>query len=175
MQLISDHTVGQREYAGYTDAIATIFREEGIGGFYKGITASYWGCAEGAMQFIVYEQLKKRLLFAQNSRRKSIGLAESVELPKASYFWAAAASKAVAAITTYPHEVARTRLREQAKSGVFKYTGMWQTLQLMAKEEGTRSLYSGMGIHLLKVVPNSATMFLCYEIVRTWLDQFDVC
>lgn len=65
-------------------------------------------------------------------------------------------------------------MREQAKAGVFKYKGMWQTLGVMAKEEGTKSLYSGMGIHLLKVVPNSATMFLCYEIARSYLATYEI-
>lgn len=141
---------------------------------YKGITASYWGCAEGALQFIFYEQLKKELLERQNQKRSALNMPLTTELPRATYFWAAAASKAVAAVATYPHEVARTRMREQARAGVFKYKGMWQTLQVMASEEGFKSLYSGMGIHLMKVVPNSATMFLCYEMVRCWLDGFEV-
>lgn len=174
MQLIIDNTAGQHEYTGYMDAIKTIFKEEGLGGFYKGITASYWGCAEGALQFIVYEQIKTRLLASQNDERVRNGMSPVEELPKATYFWAAAASKAVAAVATYPHEVARTRLREQARCGVFKYKGMWQTLGVMAREEGTKSLYSGMGIHLLKVVPNSATMFLCYEIVRGHLATYEI-
>mmetsp|Transcript_44110 Transcript_44110/g.106309 ORF Transcript_44110/g.106309 Transcript_44110/m.106309 type:complete len:312 (-) Transcript_44110:50-985(-) len=174
MQLMVDSDAGQRMYNGYVDAIKTIFREEGIGGFYKGITASYWGCAEGAVQFLIYEQVKTRLLDRENQRRADEGLGPTGELSKATYFWAAAASKFIAAVATYPHEVARTRLREQARSGVFKYSGMWQTLGLMAKEEGTKSLYSGMGVHLMKVVPNSATMFLCYEIVRGWLDQYTI-
>lgn len=174
MQLLIDHNAGQKQYAGYGDAITTIFREEGIGGFYKGITASYWGCAEGSIQFIVYEQLKTRLLEKQNQKRIDQGLPTTQDLPKATYFWAAAASKALAAVATYPHEVARTRMREQAQSGIFKYHGMWQTLGLMAKEEGAKSLYSGMGVHLMKVVPNSALMFLTYEIVRGWLDGYTV-
>ncbi|KAL3909854.1 MAG: hypothetical protein SGARI_002393 [Bacillariaceae sp.] len=145
-----------------------------IGGFYKGITASYWGCAEGALQFIIYEQLKTRLVERQNQRRAAQGLRSSQELPKSTYFWAAAASKAVAAVATYPHEVARTRMREQARSGIFKYKGMWQTLGTMAKEEGAKSLYSGMGVHLMKVVPNSALMFLTYEVVRGYLDGYQV-
>ena len=174
MQLLTDHTAGQTQYAGYGDAIKTILQEEGIGGFYKGITASYWGCAEGALQFIIYEQLKARLLQRQNDQRAARGLRPLQELPKATYFWAAAASKAVAAVATYPHEVARTRMREQARSGVFKYKGMWQTLGTMSKEEGIKSLYSGMGVHLMKVVPNSALMFLTYEIVRSYLDGYKI-
>ena len=110
----------------------------------------------------------------ENERRQSLGLGETKELSKATYFWAAAASKLLAAVTTYPHEVARTRMREQARSGVFRYNGMWNTLGIMAKEEGTKSLYSGMGIHLIKVVPNSALMFLTYEVVREWLDGYTI-
>lgn len=32
MQLLADSSAGQRAYAGYRDAISTIYREEGIGG-----------------------------------------------------------------------------------------------------------------------------------------------
>jgi len=174
MQLLADHTVGQRAYAGYGDAISSIFREEGIGGFYKGIFASYWGCTEGAAQFLMYEQLKKRLLERQNRKRAKQGLEPTTELPNITYFWCAALAKMLASMTTYPHEVARTRLREQARAGIYKYHGMWQTLALIAKDEGRQGLYSGMGVHLIKVVPNSAFMFLTYEIVRAWLGEFAI-
>ena len=66
------------------------------------------------------------------------------------------------------------RMREQARNGVFKYKGMWQTIGLVASEEGRKGLYGGMGVHLLKVVPNSAIMFLTYEIVSSYLERFTV-
>lgn len=104
MQLMADAAVGQRAYNGYGDAISTIFREEGLPGFYKGIAASYWGCAEGAMQFILYEQLKTRLLDRQNLQLTEQGLPETDHLPKLTYFLSAAAAKMAASIATYPHE-----------------------------------------------------------------------
>lgn len=174
MQLIADAAVGQRIYKGYGDVIATIFKHEGIGGFYKGIAASYWGCTEGALQFLVYEQLKTRLLRRENHARHVQGLESTQQLSKVKYFFSAALAKGMASILTYPHEVARTRMREQALSGVFKYKGMWQSLGVIAREEGRSGLYSGMGVHLLKVVPNSALMFLTYEIVNHWLEGFTV-
>ncbi|CAB9506967.1 dinucleotide transporter 2, mitochondrial [Seminavis robusta] len=174
MQIMADQSAGQVVYAGYRDAISTIFREEGIGGFYKGITASYWGCTEGAMQFILYEQFKSRLIKQKNKQRAAEGLPPTDQLSKATYFVSAAAAKMAAAIVTYPHEVARTRLREQSRGGMFKYSGMWQTLGLIAKEEGRQGLYAGMGVHLMKVVPNSALMFLTYEVVRGWLGEFTI-
>jgi solute carrier family 25 protein 33/36 len=173
-QLLADHSAGQKVYTSYSDAISTIMKEEGIGGFYRGIFASYWGCLEGAVQFILYEQLKTNLLMKQNEERKAMGLPETDKLPKLKYFCSAAFAKGVAAIVTYPHEVARTRLREQARGGLFKYNGMWQTIGLIGREEGRSGLYAGMGVHLLKVVPNSAIMFLTYEIVNSWLAQFTI-
>lgn len=174
MQILPDASAGQRAYAGYGDAIASIWKNEGLGGFYKGLAASYWGCSEGALQFLMYEQFKTRLLRRENERRAKQGLPPTQELPKATYFWSAATAKLFAAIAVYPHEVARTRIREQARDGVYRYTGMWKTLSIIAKEEGTRGLYSGLGVHLLKVVPNSAFMFLTYEMVRSWISTFEI-
>ena len=36
-------------------------------------------------------------------------------------------------------------------------------------EEGTRGLYGGMGVHLVRVVPNTAILFYTYETVSRWL------
>lgn len=174
MQLLADASAGQRAYNGYRDAISTIYRDEGVAGFYKGISASYWGCSEGCIQFVVYEKIKTNLLKKQNAARANQGLPPTNRLPKRTYFISAAFSKGIAAIATYPHEVARTRLREQARSGVFKYSGMWKCLQIIGQEEGRQGLYAGMGVHLAKVVPNSAIMFLTYEIVNHWLGQLEI-
>jgi len=176
MQLLSDTNVGQKAYTGYRDAIRTIYQEEGLGGFYRGIYASYWGCIEGALQFVLYEKMKSAMMTRaiiaaslENQDEK-----DNIELPKYVYFWSAAAAKAVASIATYPHEVARTRLREQARMGIFKYSGMWGAIGVIAKEEGRGGLYAGMGVHLMKVVPNSAIMFLTYEVVKSYLSQYTI-
>ena len=42
--------------------VCLMHREEGFRGFWKGLSASYWGCSEGCIQFVVYEKLKKSLL-----------------------------------------------------------------------------------------------------------------
>lgn len=62
MQLLADGAAGQLAYKGYRDAIARIYKEEGLRGFWKGLSASYWGCSEGCIQFVVYEKLKKQLV-----------------------------------------------------------------------------------------------------------------
>jgi solute carrier family 25 protein 33/36 len=64
--------------------------------------------------------------------------------------------------------VLRTRLRQPSVSGVIKYSGLWQTLQLVIKEEGARSLYGGLSAHLMRVVPNAAVMYSIYEGFLRW-------
>jgi len=69
--------------------------------------------------------------------------------------------------------VIRTRLREQPLTvgGIPKYRSMIQSLRLIAREEGRAGLYAGMGPHLLRVVPNTALMFLVYESVMRSVDR----
>ena len=145
----------------------TIWREEGPPGFFKGMSASYVGCFEGAIQWIAYEKVKKSCLcsvhpldrlhnaFAAikgnnnnnsssyvSSSRAAAAVVSSkpprTTLSPTEYFVAAAGSKLIAILVTYPHEVVRTRLREQATNGVFKYTGFVSTLKSIAREEGRR-------------------------------------
>lgn len=141
-------------YGSYADAARKILREEGIGGFYKGLRASYWGTTEAALQFVLYEQLQK-------THRKED------EKP-----WHGAAfgglSKLGASITTYPHEVVRLRMREKPEypGAIPRYTGMIQALQLIAKEEGRAGLYRGISMHLARTVPNSAILFFFFEYFK---------
>lgn len=169
-QLIADTTKGQKQFKSYGEVIKSIYKAEGIGGFFKGLSASYFGCVEGAIQWIAYEKVKK-YVNERTEQRKLNGDSNIESKQNLEYFIAAAASKALAIVATYPHEVVRTRLREQGQMGTFKYGGFMQTLQLIAKEEGRRGLYGGMGLHLLRSVPNAAVMFVSFEIVQKFLSE----
>lgn len=178
-QIMADPTVGQRRYKNYMDVVQSMWKEEGAQGFFKGLTASYVGCFEGAIQWIVYEKFKKVLsqpkpvLSVAGKRQKQPVALERTPTP-AEYFLAAAFSKLVAIACTYPHEVVRTRMREQATNGLFKYTGFINTLQVIAKEEGARGLYGGIGIHIMRSVPNAAVMFVTFELATRWLNNVDL-
>ena len=136
MQLMADQSVGQAIYKNHREVVLRIMREEGIGGFYRGLSANYWICTEGALQFLMYEQIKAYMLDRGNAQRERDGLEPAEKLSKWILFVSAACAKSCAALTTYPFLVARTRMREQARSGVFKYNGMWQTIGVVTKEEG---------------------------------------
>jgi solute carrier family 25 protein 33/36 len=151
-------------YSGVWDAILKIRRTEGLKAFYKGMGASYLGISESVLQFVLYERIKQ-IVQKYNSDRYNTPV--NAPLGTIQNLLVASIAKLVASVTTYPHEVIRTRLREQRS--VIKYKGVFVGLVTIAKEEGIRGLYGGMGPHLMRVVPNAAIMFLTYERVVYWL------
>lgn len=117
------------------------------------MSASYLGVAEGTIQWVLYERLK--------GLARGSALAEEERQVSRFRKWmgtvgAAGTAKMVASLITYPHEVVRTRLRQEPPPGQpRKYTGLLQTIKLVWREEGAASLYGGLSAHLLRVVPVS--------------------
>lgn len=157
-----------RQYKNSLDCIRQTVRHEGIKGLYRGLTASYLGVTESALQWVMYEQMKRALELRAERRA-----ADPHHIPGWADFtekWggklmAAGSAKLIAAAATYPHEVVRTRLRQAPTVSVgggkveMKYTGLMQCFRLIWKQEGMAGLYGGLTPHLLRVVPSAAIMF----------------
>ncbi|XP_053280770.1 solute carrier family 25 member 33 [Pleuronectes platessa] len=132
---------------------------EGIRGFYRGLTASYAGISETMICFLIYETLKKRLAegqFASANGEKEKGASDFLGL-----MMAAAFSKGCASCIAYPHEVIRTRLREEGS----KYKYFFQTGRLIAVEEGYAAFYRGLIPQLIRQIPNTAIVLSSYELI----------
>lgn len=156
----------RRQYKNSYDCTRQILRDEGIKGMYKGMSASYLGVVESTIQWVMYEQLKahlaRRELEIERSGREKTSLDTVVDWTGKAF--AAGGAKLFAAILAYPHEVARTRLRQAPMAnGELKYTGLIQCFKLVWKEEGMMGLYGGLTPHLMRTVPSAAIMFGMYE------------
>jgi solute carrier family 25, member 33/36 len=163
-----------RQYKNSWDCLRQTVRHEGIKGLYRGLTASYLGVTESTMQWVLYERMKLALARRESIRQNQPGYQRTTLDTIEEFggkFGAAAGAKLFAAVVTYPHEVARTRLRQAptiiSETGrpIMKYTSLVQCFRLVAKEEGLAGLYGGMTPHLLRAVPSAAIMFSTYEIV----------
>ena len=139
--------------------VRTIYKESGVRGFWAGITASAWGISETVVHFVIYEELKKRLEKARGKREGEEG--KKTVLDFLGLMGCGAMSKTVATCMAYPHEVARTRLREVGS----KYSSFWGTLGMVYREEGRKGLYRGLGTNLVRQIPNTAVMMSTYELV----------
>jgi solute carrier family 25 protein 33/36 len=166
-------------FSGMGDAFQQVYRREGLRAFYRGLSASYLGVFETALQFALYGELKERRTAVRLAALRAEAAAgarpplpaDPAALARLAYddgsaFWTSAASKLVAAVVTYPHEVLRTRMREAAVGpGAPRYGGLRQSVALILREEGVRGLYGGMAVHLLRTVPNAAVLVLVVEKV----------
>jgi len=151
-----------RSDGGLFHVIKNIHAEQGIIGFWRGLTASWWGISETIIHFVIYENLKKCLNERQNQER------EKTVVDFAGFMLCGATSKTCATCLAYPHEVARTRMRE---SGT-RYRSFCQTLGLVRTEEGLRGWYRGLGTQLIRQIPNTAIMMATYELTVYMLTNY---
>uniref|UniRef100_A0A8V0ZX50 Solute carrier family 25 member 36 n=1 Tax=Gallus gallus TaxID=9031 RepID=A0A8V0ZX50_CHICK len=157
---------GEKRMSAF-ECVRKVYRSDGIKGFYRGMSASYAGISETVIHFVIYESIKRKLL---EHKTASAMDSEDESAKEASDFvgmmMAAATSKTCATSIAYPHEVVRTRLREEGT----KYRSFFQTLSLLVREEGYGSLYRGLTTHLVRQIPNTAIMMSTYEVVVYLLD-----
>jgi len=147
----------EKASSSVANIVRTIYKENGVRGFWAGITASAWGISETVVHFVIYEELKKRW---QEMRGKEMR-DKKTTADFLGMMGCGAVSKTVATCMAYPHEVARTRLREAGS----KYNSFWGTLAMVYREEGKMGLYRGLGTNLVRQIPNTAVMMATYELV----------
>jgi len=147
------------------DCISKLYQTEGIRGFYRGLLISYVGIAETSVHFLLYEQMKAFLRPCESGsdeRGRCVG-------DFAQFMVAASLSKIISVTLMYPHEVVRTRLRQPIVDGAYKYKSLLQTFRCIAVEEGINGLYGGLTTQVVRQIPNTAAMFVTYELVVSFL------
>eukprot|EP00462_Mataza_sp_D1_P011748 CAMPEP_0175153668 /NCGR_PEP_ID=MMETSP0087-20121206/19877_1 /TAXON_ID=136419 /ORGANISM="Unknown Unknown, Strain D1" /LENGTH=280 /DNA_ID=CAMNT_0016440397 /DNA_START=17 /DNA_END=856 /DNA_ORIENTATION=+ len=148
---------GPKAGGGIWATVRKIWQEEGVSGFYKGLAPSLVLVVNPVVQFVVYEELVKRLRRGRSD----------VKLSTLQYFVVGAFAKAVATVVTYPYQVLKARLQASECS----YTGSLDAITKMWKEEGFASFFGGMGAKMTQTVLNSAFMFAFYEKIFSWILQ----
>uniref|UniRef100_A0A3Q1GT37 Solute carrier family 25 member 17 n=1 Tax=Acanthochromis polyacanthus TaxID=80966 RepID=A0A3Q1GT37_9TELE len=120
-------------YSGTLDAFVQIIRDEGVGALWNGTFPSLLLVLNPAIQFMIYEGLKRQL-------RKGLS---SLEV-----FLIGAVAKAVATTVTYPLQTIQSVLRVD---------------EYIYVRYGVLGLFKGLEAKLLQTVLTAALMFLLYE------------
>ena len=160
----------ERVYEGLVASIREITRNEGYAGFFRGLTA-------GIGQIVPY----MGLFFASY---------ESLKVPLAGTQLPFGSGDAVAGITAsilsktavFPLDTVRKRLQVQGPTRS-KYIGgtrmpvydrgIWATLTTIIGTEGSKGLYRGLGVSLIKAAPASAVTMWTYERAMTALRKLE--
>ncbi|XP_061567520.1 peroxisomal membrane protein PMP34 isoform X2 [Cololabis saira] len=146
-------------YSGILDAFVQIVRDEGIGALWNGTFPSLLLVLNPAIQFMIYEGLKRWL-------RRGIPR----ELSSLEIFAIGAVAKAVATTVTYPLQTIQSILRfgqfntttEKSKLLSSMKTIKWLLVN-RTRKDGMLGLFKGLEAKLLQTVLTAALMFLLYE------------
>ncbi|KAI0516325.1 hypothetical protein KFK09_008997 [Dendrobium nobile] len=153
-----------RPYIGSSDAVRTIFKEEGWRAFYKGIGSGLFLVSHAAIQFCAYEELRKITINLKSRREKTDVKDGDRLLNSFDYAMLGGASKLAAILLTYPSQVIRARIQQRPSSdGIPKYLDSWHVASETARFEGARGFYRGITSSLLKNIPSASITFVMYE------------
>jgi len=154
---------------GVMEMTKQIYKNEGIRAFYKGLNASFLGLSHVAVQFPLYERLKQFARERRGDQKESV-----YDLIVASI-----SSKYVATLITYPHEVIRARMQDQriidcpssTTSSSASRSSLRYIVRHMIATEGIGSLWAGLRVNLVRVIPSTLSTFLCYEYMSRYLQE----
>eukprot|EP00929_Paragymnodinium_shiwhaense_P037147 TRINITY_DN19841_c0_g2_i2.p1 TRINITY_DN19841_c0_g2~~TRINITY_DN19841_c0_g2_i2.p1 ORF type:complete len:363 (+),score=63.43 TRINITY_DN19841_c0_g2_i2:191-1279(+) len=152
---------------GLVGTVRKMWLEEGPGALWRGIGSSLWLVSNPVVQFFVYDVLKAA--FARNVD----------EIAPSEAFVMGAIAKALATVSTFPLQVAQSRLRAgqegsgngSVKSSPNAVAGMLPCLRAVVAENGLGGLYVGLVPKLLQSVANAAFMFVFYEQMHAAIRQ----
>lgn len=150
---------------GLFGGLRRVVAHEGAGALATGLGPTVVGYfLQGAFKFGGYEFLKRRAVDA-------LGQETASKNRTAVYLGASAVAEVAGDLALCPFEAVRIRLVSQPGFA----RGLWDGLATMARQEGVRGLYSGLGPIVLKQVPYTATTFVVYEHVieqaYKWVDK----
>jgi len=154
--------------------MANILSEKGIGGFYKGIQAYTVLCLKPAIQYTVYEQVKKIVITARRVQAKTHGQRDVDDtLSAAEAFFLGMVARIVATMLTYPYLRAKVMLQSTYGNAKVKPT-IPQMIVEQFSHGGVWGLYQGIGPELTRGVFSAALMMMVKErigvVVRALID-----
>lgn len=145
--------VGQ--YATFPEAVSGTFRQGGFSAFYVGYgTLVAREIPFAFIQFPIYERLKQKWAAYQGSPTSAVQGA-----------CCGSVAGALAGACTTPLDVAKTRimLENPAPGQPKKYAGTWQSVSLIAKEEGSSALFKGIAPRVTWITLGGFIFFGAYE------------
>jgi len=139
--------------------MGAILSEKGLGGFYKGIEAYTVLCLKPAIQYMVYDQVKKVVLAARIQ-----GMTKKADhaLSAAEAFFLGMFARVVATMLTYPYLRAKILLQSAYGNAKTKPTIPGMIAEQLA-DGGLWGLYQGIGPELTRGVFSAALMMMAKE------------
>ncbi|OMJ19041.1 Mitochondrial dicarboxylate transporter [Smittium culicis] len=146
---------------GFVNVVSSIAKTQGVQGFYKGLSASLLRQASySTVRFAVYEQLIKRMKRADGSVSNLASIVSGM------------IGGAIGGICGNPADVANVRMQNDGSLPIEKrrnYKGVIDALIRMVREEGPRSMLTGVGPNVTRGILVTASQIGTYDIFKKYL------
>jgi solute carrier family 25 (peroxisomal adenine nucleotide transporter), member 17 len=136
-----------------------IAKDEGIAKLWSGTQASLLLTINPAIQFSVYESIKRYLTQLYGKEKPSVFY----------FFFLGALSKLVSTCITYPLQLVQTKMRQGNKKEKNHEIGTVEMVIQILKENGLKGLYCGLETKLWQTVATAALMFMMYEKIARFV------
>ncbi|CAM9833180.1 unnamed protein product, partial [Discosporangium mesarthrocarpum] len=155
-------TAGARSDLNARQVIREIYRESGLGGFYRGFhvsvlqfapTSAIWCTAYAFYNRAIYRSLAPLALTLDAHQQQVMSQAA-----------AGFCTGMTTAALTNPLDVLRTRLQVEGKRGDNRTIG--SEFRVLMREDGHRGLMRGLGPRLVAMAPASALVITVYELIK---------
>lgn len=144
-----DHVLHSK-YTSLRQAVATVVKEEGIQGLWRGtVPGQLLAIPYTAVQFVALQQAK---IIADRLELRNHPLEP---------FCSGAIAGAAGTVASYPFDLLRTTLAAQGEPKV--YNGMIDAVRGIYRETGVKGLYRGVGVTVLEIMPYAALQFGLYD------------
>lgn len=147
-------------YNDLISGIKYIAENEGVEKLWSGTTASLMLVSNPAIQFSVYEAIKRYLTKLYGKETPSVLY----------FFFLGAIAKLASTFVTYPLQLVQTKMRHgnsQIKKELPPNAGTFEWLLHILKTQGVLGLYCGLEAKSAQTVLTAALMFMTYEkIIR---------
>lgn len=163
------HTAGA--YPSMGAGVREMLRTEGVRGFYRGLGVSLFGVSHGAVQFAVYEPVKRWYFQRRHDEQDRAGAGRTDRMTTEATIFISSAAKLVAGAVTYPYQVLRSRLQNYQADERFG-KGFRGVVRRTWTEEGVRGFYRGLVPGVIRVMPATWVTFLVYENVKYYLPRW---
>ncbi|XP_011182781.1 peroxisomal membrane protein PMP34 [Zeugodacus cucurbitae] len=155
-----------KHYNNLISGLLYVAKTEGIRGLWSGTIPSLMLVSNPALQFMMYELLKRNLTKFTGTEISSLG-----------FFTIGALAKAFATILTYPLQLVQTKQRHRTKAthennstatkNASNDASMMTIMLNILQNQGFKGLFRGLEAKILQTVLTAALMFMIYENISS--------
>jgi primary-amine oxidase len=151
-------------YKSMSFGLRHVYETRGLKGLWAGFIPSSLGVLHGAVQFSIYENMKKR-------RGSQVGGQD--RLSNWEYVYMSGGSKLLAGAITYPYQPIRARMQQY--DAAQQYTGLVDVLRKTYRNEGFLAFYKGYALRRIarRLTHHPLLGVLIFLLVESFLIPYE--